>query len=350
MRLLAGLACSGVLLGASGCYLGHLAAGQIRLISARESIARILEDPATPAELREQLSGIARVREFASALGLEVDDQYRSFVPWPGDRILTMVVSTRPGEVDPARTWFPLVGSVPYKGFFDLARAETEAERHREAGRDVCVVPVAAYSTLGWLDDPVTGPMLRRSEAELVDMILHEFVHATVYVSGESRFNEGVANFIGEEGSVLFYRERNDASAAEHRRRNVADSRRVSSVLADYRDEVRALYASGAPGSEREVARGALEETARGRLARLPLEGRDPERVAAAARLNDACIALTGTYSDDLDSYAEALRDLGSDLRAFVARFREAAGADDPRAALLSAIPTGPPLEVRPDR
>lgn len=318
----------------SGCYLSHLAVGQARLLQARRSIDALLADPTTPAELREQLELVGSVREFATQLGLEVGGQYTSFVAWPGDRIVTTVVATRPGEVEPAGFRFPLIGTLPYKGFFDPDRAEAEAGKLRAEGLDVCVFGVRAYSTLGWLDDPVTGPMLRRNPGELVETLLHELVHATVYVAEHIDFNEGVASFIGEEASVRFYRARNALADAERRRTEVADSRAIDVEMLRFRGAVAELYESGADSPQAE--RSELERDSRERIAALELESRDAAAIAPRLRLNDACLALAGTYASDVDRYAARLDALGGDLPRFVDLLRESAEADDPKAALLA--------------
>ncbi len=290
--------------------------------------------------VRERLDLVERVRAFADGVGLEAGDLYTSYVAWPGDRVVTTVVASRPGEVSPADFWFPIVGRVPYKGYFDPALAEAEARRLRQSGLDVCSVPVRAYSTLGWFDDPVTGPMLRQEEGELVETILHELVHATFYVPDHASFNEGVASFIGEESRVRFYARESGEIAAERERQWVRDGRRIRSALLDARREVEALYAETEPGEARESARRALEADARRRLATLPLTTRDPAQLAERLRLNDACLALTGTYAADAARYAVLLEALGGDLRVFVARAREAArDPGDPLGALMRLAP-----------
>ena len=118
------LLCCG--LGISGCYLTHVASGQLRLLRARQPIEAVLADPATPPDLRHQLELVERTREFAADLGLEVDRQYTSYAAWPGDRIVTSLVATRPGEVEPAGFWFPILGRLPYKGYFDPEKATAE--------------------------------------------------------------------------------------------------------------------------------------------------------------------------------------------------------------------------------
>lgn len=319
----------------SGCYLSHVAAGQLRLLSARRPIAEVVADPATSAELRDQLDLVERTRAYATSLGLEVGGQYTSYAPWAGDRVVTAVVASVPGKVEPKGFWFPIVGTVPYKGFFSLARAEHEAEGLRAEGDDVCLVPVAAYSTLGWFDDPVTGPMLRIGTGRLVETLLHELVHATVYLPDDADFSEGVATFIGEEASVAFYRDSGDEAAASRRREEVREQRRIDAVRLALRDEVAALYAGAPAGPEREAERAALEAGTRAEIAGLPLRIRDPVWLSEALPLNDACLAIAATYTADLERYEALFETLGGDLHAFVARLREAAESDDPRAALL---------------
>ena len=318
-----------------GCYLGHLTAGQVRLLAARRPLAAAIADPQTPEAVRERLALAPEARELARALGLEVGGQYTSYVAWPGDRVVTAVVASRPGEVEAAGFWFPIVGTVPYKGFFDPARARAEAERLRERGLDVCEVPVPAYSTLGWLDDPLTEPMLRTEPGRVVETIVHELVHATVFLPDAADWNEGVATFVGQEASVAWRASAGRPAEAQRERERVEDDRRVAAALLAFRKDVGDLYAREPAGPERDAARSAAEGRAREAIAALPMTTRDAAAVAAAVRLNDACLALTGTYSADLPRYAEALAASGGDLHAFVERVRAAAQAPDPMTALL---------------
>jgi predicted aminopeptidase len=322
--------------GLSGCYYTHIAMGQSRLLRARQPIEAVLADPATPPEIREQLLLVLRVREFAIQLGLDVGGQYTSFVEWPGDRVVTTVVAARPGTVTPAEFHFLLLGRLPYKGFFDRERANEESEALRADGLNVCEFGVSAYSTLGWMDDPVTEPMLRQEPGQLVEVILHELVHATVYVKGHANFNESIASFIGEEGSVLFYENDNQPERAHRRRLEIEDARRVDAALLRFRDEVSALYASQDDGTSRGEIRRDLEERARKRIRNLPLVTRDPNHLADVLRMNDACLALAGTYTADLDKYAALFSRLEGDLGALIARLEAAKDAKDPLEALLA--------------
>jgi predicted aminopeptidase len=306
----------------AGCYYSHLAEGQLRMLLGRREVGELIADPATPEEIRGDLELVQQVLAYAAELGLEVDGQYTSFVDWPGDRVVTTVVATRPGEIDAHLFWFPLVGHVPYKGFFDEERARAEAERLRGEGLDVCLLPISAYSTLGWLDDPVTAPMLREGRGRLIEAVLHELVHATVFVPDDPDWNEGLATFFGQEAAVGF---RKDAGEREQERRRVEEDRAVARTLLAFRERVADLYAESDAGPERDALRAALAEKTRAELASLDLTTRDGRWLAERVRLNDACQALTGTYHAELPRFGERLGELGGDLRTFLEDARRSA-------------------------
>jgi len=318
-----------------GCYYMSLASGQMRLMMARTSIEDVQADPEAPDELKTQLALVDRARGFAEELGLEVGDRYTSYVDWPGDRVVTTVVATRPGEVEARDFEFPIVGRVPYKGFFELEEAQAEAESLKAEGLDVCVIAVSAYSTLGWMDDPITAPMLRRDDdTRLVETVLHELVHATVFVESQPNFNEGVARFIGQEAAIRFFEE--DPEQAEVAAARVRDDRAISAALLDFRNRVAALYALEAPAQQQRDQRDALEASFRAELQATPLESRDASAIGERVRLNDACLAIGGTYAEDTPLHEQLLAGLSGDLLGFVARLRAAADVDDPRAAFFT--------------
>jgi predicted aminopeptidase len=312
----------------AGCYYAHLASGQIRMLLAGRDVGEVIADPGTPENLRQHLELAQQVRAYAAGIGLDLAGQYTSFVDWPGDRIVTTLVRTRPGEVDAESFWFPFAGTVPYKGFFDVERARVEAEKLHRRGRDVCLHPIAAYSTLGWLDDPLTAPMLRLGRARLIETMLHELVHVTVYVRDEPEFNEGIATFIGQEAAIGFQK---DPGKRALERRRVQDDRAVARTLLAFRERVAELYLEGEAGPERDGSRAALERQTRAELAALDLATRDARKLSERARLSDACQALVGTYHGDLIRYGERLRELDGDLGAFLEGARRAAEEPDPR-------------------
>ncbi len=316
----------------SGCYYSHLASGQLKLLWLRQPIQEAIEDPAHPEQTRELLRLVESVRRFARDLGLRVDGQYTSYVDWPADRIVTTLVRTRPGSLEAVPHWYPIVGDLPYKGYFDQRRAEAEAERLRaEEGFDVCVSAITAYSTLGWLDDPVTSPMLAKGAASLVETLFHELVHATAFLDDEADFNESVAQFIGQQASIRFFEGLSLKSAgrlpeASGVRDAIEDRRAIAAVIQSFRDRLLEIE----DADERAERRTNAEAKVREELAALPLRALDPKRVAAGARLSDSCLALRGTYIRDLPRHAQVLTALGGDLEAMIARLAEWADRNRP--------------------
>ena len=323
------------MLSTSACYLGHVAAGQLDLLRARTRIERVLAAPDTPDATREALGRVLEARRFAADLGLEVQGQYTHYAEWPGDRLVTTLVTTRPGELTPAGFWFPLVGRVPYKGYFAPERAAREAEALRAQGYDVCVSPVRAYSTLGWFSDPVTGPMLRQPAGRLVETVIHELVHATVFAPSQADFNESIATYVGEEGRIAFFAAHEGAAAEARERGRVRAARAYRAALEQARLALAALYGEEPSVRERADRRASVESAARARIAQV--EGlADPAAAAHAARLNDACLALAGTYGAHIQRYAEIREARDLDLAAFIRSARDAAGRADPLAHLAA--------------
>jgi len=331
MRGLSLLAASIACLSLSGCYYGQLAEGQLTLMMRRQPIAEARVDPNHPEEVRRLLSLVSQVRDYAKVLGLEVDGQYTSYVDWPDDRIVTTLVRTRAGTLESVPWWFPVVGSLPYKGYFDREHAEAEAHSLEETGEyEVCVSGVSAYSTLGWLDDPVTRPMLLRGAASLVETVFHELVHATAFLPGDADFNEGVAQFIGQQAAVDFFATLEAESTesewptASRVRSAIEDRRRIAEATLRFRTHLEEFEGQ----DDREERRSEAERAAREKLAALPLSILDAERIAQSARLSDACLALRGTYLTDLPRHASVYAALDEDLPTMIERLRAIAESD----------------------
>src|SRR5690606_33281988 len=108
-----------------------------------------------------------------------------------------------------------IVGSVPYKGFFEKEDAEHAAQKLELAGFETWVRGTDAFSTLGWFDDPVLSTTLSNSIPSIVDTVIHESVHSTVWIKGRVDFNESLANFIGGQGAYQFFKEKYELCQSE---------------------------------------------------------------------------------------------------------------------------------------
>src|SRR5690606_17864966 len=80
-----------------------------------------------------------------------------------------------------------------------------EENKMKALNFDTYLRGVSAYSTLGWFKDPLLSSMLRYKDHDLVNTLIHETVHATLYIKSSADFNERMAVFLGGKGTELFY-------------------------------------------------------------------------------------------------------------------------------------------------
>lgn len=191
--------------GCSPSYVLNAAYRQAKILSTREEISTVIGNSSTPESTRVKLSTVASARQFAKELGLSPGGSFRYYSFFPGEAVVWVVIGARPDAFELKTWWFPFVGTVPYKGFFEKKDAEQAAAALQAEGYETSVRGSVAFSTLGWFDDPVLTPLLALEESALINTVLHESLHSTIWIPGEVAFNESMANFVGLEGTVAYY-------------------------------------------------------------------------------------------------------------------------------------------------
>lgn len=232
----------------SGCrtirYYGQAIHGQYQIFAHQEAVERLIGNPDSPLRLRRQLELLQQIRAFAgSELLLPVDGHYLKYVDVHRRFVVWNVQAARPFSLEPKTWWYPLVGSLEYRGYFSKSGAEAEAERLRKKGFDVFVSGVDAYSTLGWFKDPVLNTFIYRDEAELAEVIFHELGHQRVFARGDTDFNEAFATVVGQEGARRWLRQ--DPSGTNKFEAYLVSMRRDREfvrLVMDSRRELEALY------------------------------------------------------------------------------------------------------------
>jgi predicted aminopeptidase len=235
------------------------------------------------------------------------------------------------------------VGRVPYKGFFDLPRATAEARRLEREGMDTYVRPSAAFSTLGWFNDPLLSTVLRDDSVELAGTVIHEILHNTVWAPGYVAFNESFANLVGYRGAEAFFRMRGDGRNADRAAARWRDELRLGRFYANLVQRLEALYAPGIAGPTLQETRIRIFQAAQAQLAGpvgRTFETLDGGRLAERP-LNNAAVLAQRLYRTDLEQLDRVLAAHRGVLRAAVAdmRARLAAGGDPWRA--LEGAATG---------
>jgi predicted aminopeptidase len=181
------------------------AQGQLHIVWNAKPVEVFLNDPAFPDSLKEKLRLIEEVRRYAiDSLGLKDTKNYKTLYDQKGEEIMWVVTACEPFKLKPKEWNFPILGSVPYKGFFEKDKAvQLKADLEKE-GLDVSIRNPGGWSTLGWFTDPILSKMLERSEGDLANLIIHEMSHATIFIKDSIDFNENLSSFIGDRGAEKF--------------------------------------------------------------------------------------------------------------------------------------------------
>ena len=234
-----------MLLFCSHCYVLNQAWGQFEILRKRKLITEVLEDPKTPQAARVKLRFVEKVRDFAAKeMGLRINKTYTYYTQLDRPVLAWNVVASEKLSLR-AKYWeFPIVGKVPYLGFFDREDAEEESESLRKEGWDTKISIVSAYSTLGWFYDPLLSTQLAYPDWYLASLLIHECAHATLWFKGDVSFNESFASFVGRQGAVFFYKKTGDNKGYQRMLSDLALNRRKRKIYRRYTSYVQKLYAS----------------------------------------------------------------------------------------------------------
>jgi predicted aminopeptidase len=299
--------------------------GQMALVREARPIAELIDDPLTVDALKGKLERVRDIRDFASReLGLPDNGSYRRYADLRRPYVVWNVFATPEFSVEPKEWCFPVAGCVGYRGYFSEADARGFAQSQAKAGLDVFVGGVPAYSTLGWLDDPVLNTFIHYPETELARLIFHELSHQVAYAPGDSMFNEsfavtvenaGVERWVAQRGSA---EQRGAFEAAQRRKRDFAQ------LVARYRERFAAAYADSAHTDERRAAKARLQEQMRAEYAQLKetwggFAGYD---WWFDGPLNNAQLASVALYTELVPGFERLLQESGGDLSAFYAKVK----------------------------
>jgi predicted aminopeptidase len=352
MRRLAAVLPILLLAACSPLYVIKAGLAEARILRSRRPIPEVILDSATDERTRAKLTLAMEARTFAQqGLGLDVGESYTSFTQLRSDTLAMVLSGSRRDRLEAKTWWFPIVGRVPYKGYFDLDDA-LEAQRELETeGFDTSLRPTSAFSTLGWFADPLLSSLLRADEVDLVETITHELSHNHLFVPGQVTFNESFANFVGRVGSVEFFCRRPgsgpDSVKCARAQARWRDEVRFSRFLDGFLDELRALYADPQLSSEEKIRRRedvfAVARTRFGEQVRPTFEELGFGSFLSGSPNNATLISIM-IYYHRLYDFDGLLAQSGGDLRAAVATLK--AGAESAPDA-FSLLPKSEPAITR---
>lgn len=221
--------------------------GQLRIIRGAIPVELVLKDPKVDETVKEKLRYTEVVRRYAmDSLGLKNSRNYTTFFDQKGEPVMWVVTGCRPYEMRAKEWWFPVIGNVSYKGFFEDQKALQEVEKVRSQGFETGIYSPSAWSTLGFFTDPILSEMLNRGPGNLAELIIHELTHSTLYLESNVDFNENFATFIGEQGAIQFLRYRYGGKSRELQRYRdmLSDDRLYQNYMIFSANRLDSLYKS----------------------------------------------------------------------------------------------------------
>jgi predicted aminopeptidase len=317
-------------------YVLRAGVEEAKVLGRRRPIARVLEDPATDAETRRKLKLVLQARNFADkTLGLAAKESFTTYSWVDSDTLLLVISAARRDRFEAYTWWFPIVGRVPYKGFFNFEHARQEARNLDAQGYDTYVRPSGAFSTLGWFNDPLLNTVLDYDDVSLVSTVIHEITHNTIYVPSQVAFNESFASFVGDRGAILFFCERDGADGAlcKQAQDDWHDTLLFGGFLNQFVSDLQTLYGRSDLTSEQKIAqRTSIFDGARERFRRdvQPALLTRAYRNFGAGQLNNATLIGIRLYYDRLELFESAFQKRGRDFMGTV-RGIEKAARDNPR-------------------
>ena len=109
-----------------GCTTGYLlkqGAYQSKMLLQRKPIDKAIEKGLVAEHRVERLRQVAQIKVFGRQIGLASTHNYETIAPkWT--HVITNVSACDPLAFDPVQWWFPIVGRVPYLGYFEKDDAQ----------------------------------------------------------------------------------------------------------------------------------------------------------------------------------------------------------------------------------
>jgi predicted aminopeptidase len=321
-------------------YIARATWEEAKILWRRTPIENVIAEKRAPPNELAKLAVVLDARRFAvDSLGLPAGKAFTKYSRLDRDTLLLLLSAARRDTLVLYRWWFPVVGWVPYKGFFDFARAHGAQGRFEAKGYDTDLRPASAFSTLGWFDDPLLSTTLRQDSVSLVNTVIHELTHNKIFVKGAVDFNESFASFIGSRGSQAFYRAHGDTGAVAIAEQRWADQQAYARYVTRLLASLDSAYGAH-PGDS--VARVIAHDSVYARATAQLVDSLTrtygdsvAQRVRQRLHLNNATLLARRVYGNNLPLFDSVYAALGNNLRATIdSVVSVAAGSKDPFAAV----------------
>jgi predicted aminopeptidase len=325
-----------VLLSQNGCVLFYglqSGYGQMKLLSKRQPLEKVLADPNVSEKTKQKINLVVEAKTFGvDQLGLTPTKNFESYVDVGGPAVTYIVVAAKKCELKQHTFRYPILGDMPYKGYFDRKDADEEAAKFDRKEYDVLVRGVSAYSTLGWFQDPILSTMMNYDDYDLVDLIIHESTHSTIFIKSNADFNEQLATFIGQEGTKEFYfqKEGSKSKTVERMLADYEDQKLFAEFLKPQIQKLKEFYKTqGSCQDENRATAFSQIQLEFEKSVAPKLKGQNYKNFAKR-EMNNATLLYAKTYVGDLSLFADAYKSSKMNLKMFLGSLKKLEKEKDP--------------------
>ena len=320
----------------TGCanwsYYLHSINGHYAIIDKSRKINTVLNDKNTPPDLSNKLQKVAEIREFAiNQLHLPESESYTRYADLERTYALKNLFAAREFSVQGHRWCYPFVGCAGYRGYFDQKKLAAFQKQMESQGFDVYVGNVAAYSTLGWFDDPVLNTFIHWPEERLAGLIFHELAHQHVYIKGDSRFNESFAMATQQLGVERWLQAKGEKQKLSRYRKQLQNRQQVITLIINARSQLQQLYAQNIDDEQKRLKKKTMMEKLKEDYANLAGSFTVPDGFKHwfAKDLNNAQLASVSTYYEQIPLFRKIFQYQQKDFKSFLDYVKNMQGLND---------------------
>lgn len=316
---------------ASLTFYSQAIVGQTSLLWHRKNIDLVIDNPDTDEATRRKLQFVKKVLDFAEDdLKLPVGDSFSTYVATGKPFIVWNVFAAPELSLEMKSFCYPIAGCVSYRGYFKEHQANKMASKLKDDGYDVFVGGVAAYSTLGWFSDPVLDTFLNRSDVSIARLLFHELAHKSLYIPGDTQFNESFATAIEEAALKPWLRSRKQAQVYEDYLAGRKRRSQVLDIIRESREALSNLYLTDlSPLEKRKEKQIVIDELlARYQTLHASWNGADDFQYwmfsntsspgIPFSEINNAKLGTIAEYNDWVPAFQTILLEQGGDIRQFI--------------------------------
>lgn len=286
----------------SSCYTVRSSLYFNNLYNSRRLVSEVVADGKTSKSVVEKLKYVDELLLYAASIDLNVRSAYKHYVEIEEDESVSYILQAcKPYEFKPETWWFPIVGSVPYLGFFENSERAQKAKELTSAGMDIYLSEASAFSSLGWFEDPIYNSMLAYDTEVLTNIIFHELVHRTLWVADHVDFNEQLATYVADVMTHRYLKSKNLLPYLQSFQEKRRDRAQFAKWLESLKAELTLLYENPSVTdikSQKQEILNKYETVLRPKFERVDLVGDEP--------WNNAKILAYTMYTPSQDMFEKA--------------------------------------------